>query len=123
LLLDKKNLQRHHAMLARTPLASLDAAVGVKQQQPQSNGKASDEIASSQKSAPVIMNATENEHMESQSGEHPVDAKHNNAAPTQDGRNDIDQQQQEGTGEERYCLCRQPWGNRFMLECDGCQEW
>ena len=23
----------------------------------------------------------------------------------------------------RYCLCRKPWQGRFMIQCDGCDEW
>ena len=22
-----------------------------------------------------------------------------------------------------YCLCREPWQGRFMIQCDGCDEW
>ena len=27
---------------------------------------------------------------------------------------------EEGT---KYCLCRQPWNGRFMIQCDYCDEW
>jgi len=27
-------------------------------------------------------------------------------------------------GDDRiYCFCRQPWGGRFMIQCDVCSEW
>lgn len=25
--------------------------------------------------------------------------------------------------ETQYCLCRKPWQGRFMIQCDGCDEW
>ncbi|KAI3629953.1 hypothetical protein MIR68_011388 [Amoeboaphelidium protococcarum] len=34
----------------------------------------------------------------------------------------IDQKGEE-QGEDLYCLCRQPAGDEFMIECDGCNEW
>ena len=34
--------------------------------------------------------------------------------------------QGESTSEEEravYCSCQQPWGNRFMIQCDACETW
>ena len=25
--------------------------------------------------------------------------------------------------EDKYCVCRGAYGNKFMIACDGCEEW
>ena len=31
--------------------------------------------------------------------------------------------QAENSDEEVYCTCRSPWGGRFMIQCNYCDEW
>lgn len=32
-------------------------------------------------------------------------------------------QQADVVDQQVYCLCRKPWQGRFMIQCDGCDEW